>query len=685
MRALFLASDWVIDPLGIMWLSAVLKERGHTVGLVRVRRPGGDGATSERRRGAFAVDDDLIDEVRRFRPDVLLHSVTTGAHRHALHVNREIRRRVDAVSLFGGPHATFFPEMIDEDGVDAICVGEGFEALPEFLERLEDGRAADACENIHMKVGGRVVRNPVRPLLADLDALPFPDRDLVYADPEARDNRVRNFLSTLGCPFNCRYCFNHAYWALYRDRGRRVRTRSVDSLLREVREVASRYPTSLVYFQDDFFAMARSWREEFCERYPREIGLPFHCHCRPGSVTARYVRSLRDAGCRSVSIAFESGNERLRRTRLGRPMSDDELLATAGLLHRYKLPFRCQNIMGLPGETMRDALDTIRLNALAVPALGWCSLYQPYPRTELGDECIQGRDTATVLASIPASFDETYQRDRRSRRLARLRSLFGICVEYPSLLPAARLAAWLPLDGLYAWIARRWKNRCTRARLFGGDPRPLRRGARIPRFLRLRLRLRALRERWCGRGRTGRIDMHVEGDPEPDFYARLILLPEDAEVVVHATLGFDVARFCHGITRPLKLVATWDPGRTRLEPYIQRLVRLRQDGRVHVEARAVLTSQHAARVLHARRRLAEAGFPLRLELPTADDRTSGRRRRRPRRALARPTRPLPTAAAFDRPVRPTPAPDRSPVSQGGSGDTKPRRETCETDVVLAEV
>ena len=220
MRVLFAIKQIDYEPQGILHLSSMLKAAGHEVALT---------IASAENPVQFAVD---------FAPHVVAYSVTTGSQGYYLELNRRIKERVDAFSVFGGPHATFFPEIIEEEGVDGVCRGEGEEALLDLVNALERGEPLTTIANWWIKADGQIHRNPPRPLIGDLDSLPLPDRKLIYdKDRFTRRSKLKHFITGRGCPYSCTYCYNQGFHALYRGKGKPVRRRSVDSVLEELRWV----------------------------------------------------------------------------------------------------------------------------------------------------------------------------------------------------------------------------------------------------------------------------------------------------------------------------------------------------------------------------------------------------------------------------------------------------------------
>ena len=202
MHLLFIVKEIDNEPHGILLISSLLKQAGHQVSLV------------------VASEQDPLEAARRLRPDVVGYTVYTGPHTWYLELNQRIRAQLPGVfSIFGGPHPTFFPEIIEREGVDGLCIGEGEYAtldLMNALQRNDDGVTLTdpAIPNWWFNRNGEIVRNPLRPLLSgeELDELPFADRELLYAAHEqSRQTKIKPFITGGGCPYDCAFCFNRAY------------------------------------------------------------------------------------------------------------------------------------------------------------------------------------------------------------------------------------------------------------------------------------------------------------------------------------------------------------------------------------------------------------------------------------------------------------------------------------------
>ena len=240
MKILFIVKALSIsDPLGIMTLSAILKKAGHKTFLIPFKK------------------EELFPSIEKIRPDIVAYSITTGNQKEYLEINKKIKGKFRNIySVFGGPHPTFYPEIINEEGVDAICRGEGDIAFLEFVNKIETGKNYEKTKNFYVKKDGKIIKNEIRDLVLELDKIPFPDREIIYNKDEFLKNiKIKRFIASRGCPFQCTYCFNRQYNEIYKNKGKIIRQRSVDNIIEEIKDVRKKYPLEVVKFVDDTFAI----------------------------------------------------------------------------------------------------------------------------------------------------------------------------------------------------------------------------------------------------------------------------------------------------------------------------------------------------------------------------------------------------------------------------------------------
>ena len=339
------------DPLGIMCLSASLKQASHEIRICSPR---------------ISEVEEMLAE---FPADIIAYSIATADSSFYIDFNRIIKKRhKDIFSVFGGPHPTFYPNFISENlDIDAMCGGEADLAFVDFANRLESNNDYHLTPNFHVRRDGDIYRNEETNLVANLDELPFPDRSLVYEYfPKARSSKVKGFMTMRGCPYPCTYCFNHKFNELYRGKGKILRRRSVDNVIQEVLDVATKYPLELVYFRDDSFNLLSDWIEEFSEKYSKQVKIPFVCTSHLNAMTDKVAEDLKRAGCVTVEVGVEAGNPRVRNEILKRHMKDQDIkerqrlnkiVAVATFL---RLPLWLVKILiRLPFETVYSLLNII--------------------------------------------------------------------------------------------------------------------------------------------------------------------------------------------------------------------------------------------------------------------------------------------------------------------------------------
>ena len=436
MKIAFVQYPWW-DLLGIMYLSAVLKQAGHEFKV-------------------FIGERNLIKSLKKFSPDLIGFSAVTGPHFWDLKVARKIKEVMDVPIVFGGPHATFFPEVIKEDCVDIVCRGEGEYAMLELANRMEAGKDIRKIKNLWVKADGKIYRNELRPLIENLDELPFPDREIYYKKYKfLRNYPMKVFLTGRGCPYECTFCFNHVMKKLYRNKGKYVRRRSVDNVIEEIKQVREKYPLQLIEFMDDTFILNPKWLEEFFEKYRKEIDIPYICYVRADLVNEKIVKGLKQSGCIAVCWGIESGNDFIRNVVLKKKETRHQIFKTARLLRKYGIKMSVYNILALPGETLEDAFETLKLNVKLKVDWPWCSIFQPYPGTELAE---YAKRKGYLVTNFNFNnfhytfFDKSVLKQKNIHEMVNLQKLFFCLAKIPSFISIAKILVKLPLDKLYSLI-----------------------------------------------------------------------------------------------------------------------------------------------------------------------------------------------------------------------------------------
>jgi radical SAM superfamily enzyme YgiQ (UPF0313 family) len=371
MRILFVfKNENFMVPLGLCAISAIAKKEGHKTYLCDIKK------------------ESPLKRIRELNPEIVAYSASTGEAKHYIAINKKIKERFPHIfTIMGGPHPTFYPEMIHKTTLDAICVGEGEGAFKDLLSALCRGASVEGIPNIYTK---QSISWTLRHLIEDLDSLPFPDYALFYDDPQMGALPVKSFMTSRGCPYACTYCFNHSWNKMYKGHGKIMRRHSVDYVIEDILSVKKRWPLSCVKFYDDIFCYkVDDWLEEFCKKYKKYINLPFFILTRADLLTENMVRLLKSAGCRTISMSIEAGNERIRNKMLRRNMSDAQIVKAHKLCEKYGIYTFTNCIVGLPNTTLENEIESIDLAIKSKVTWAEFPIFYPYPRTELGEYAIK--------------------------------------------------------------------------------------------------------------------------------------------------------------------------------------------------------------------------------------------------------------------------------------------------------
>jgi len=347
MRILFIQNNGIQESIGVANISGMLKAHGHQTDLLLITHT-----------------PDLEEAIRRFDPQIIALSALTGVHQSLITLAQRIKETFDVLIVMGGPHPTYSPEVINNQGIDIICRGEGEEAFLELADNLQAGRNITKIANLHVKTAdGTIYRNEMRSP-SDLNSLPFPDREIYYKYPFLRDVPMKRFIASMGCPYPCTFCHEPVIRGMYKGKGNYVRRKTPQRVVDEIKYIKDRYPLKHVHFSDDLFFIrnAYEWLEEFAEIYPRQINIPYSCNIRYDSVVEHSADLLVKSGAYGVAIGLESGSEHLRSVVIKKNVKNEHMVEGAKLLRERKIKMLTTNMIGLPGETLDQAFETVELN-----------------------------------------------------------------------------------------------------------------------------------------------------------------------------------------------------------------------------------------------------------------------------------------------------------------------------------
>jgi len=359
---------------GISYISSVLKEEGHETRLVVPTRED---------------DSRVFDNIRDFNPGLICFTSVYTVFDFMTEVAGRVKRRYPDIFLaVGGPHASLRPDECLESAFDAVCVGEGEYPTLELAEQLEGGRFPQGIPNLFIKHGNSVERTPTRPFLENIEALPFPDREM-WLPWLANTLSRRSVLAGRGCPFQCTYCCNHALRRLAD--GKYVRLRSPENIADEILSIKRvLYLMEEMYLEVETLGADLEWALELCsrlehinEQYDVAIAYGTNLRVTPNADYEELFAALKRSNFEFINIGLESGSERVRRDILKRNYSNQDVMRAVSAAREQGLKVGLYNLIGLPGETREDFRETARINRACQPDWYLLSAFFPYPGTEL--------------------------------------------------------------------------------------------------------------------------------------------------------------------------------------------------------------------------------------------------------------------------------------------------------------
>jgi radical SAM superfamily enzyme YgiQ (UPF0313 family) len=405
-RILFGAEYSLIEPLGLLHLAGLARDEGWD------------------RKICLIKDHDFtefFELVKDYKPDMVGFNVYTGNHIQLFKAFQQLKRdNPSTVTIIGGPHASYFPAEAAKS-CDYVVMSEGFGPLRRILRGEAD---------------------PGVLLSRKTETFPHPDRQTLYDDyPEHRDSAIKSIISMTGCPYSCTYCYNSSTMNDIKDgvgpeladklgtamsmSGRLFphNVRSIESVLKEGREVADRWGAQVIYFQDDVFGMdekPNGFLENMGKQWRQTVGIPYHAQMRwEMTKSKKRLGLIRESGGFGLTLAIEAADAAIRKEVLNRGMHDD--IVSEGMksviAHGFKI--RTEQISGLPYGATQEAspinleadLGLVQLNVdlratAGGPTMAWASTLAPYKGTKLYAYCDRHGHYKGDNSDIPDTFFE---------------------------------------------------------------------------------------------------------------------------------------------------------------------------------------------------------------------------------------------------------------------------------------
>ena len=332
-------------PLGVLYLSAFLKSKGYDVGLFD---------------STFRTRQELFRYVRSHRPAIVGIYCNLMTKLNVLELIRFCKKEGLTVVL-GGPEPAFYTNEFLDFGADVIVLGEGELTMRQLLEQIP----VHGVNLLHQVPGiafkdrmGAVVHTEARPVVKNLDDLPFPDRESIdlqtYISTWRKVHKLGaiSLITARGCPYTCKWCSHAVY-------GFTHRRRSPKNVVDEVEHLIESYHPDLLWIADDVFTINHRWLFEYSrEMKHRGLKIPFECISRADRVNDEVLRTMSELGCFRIWFGSESGSQRILDA-MSREVTTREIASVTKIAQQYGIEVGLFVMLGYTGETIEDIEATI--------------------------------------------------------------------------------------------------------------------------------------------------------------------------------------------------------------------------------------------------------------------------------------------------------------------------------------
>jgi radical SAM superfamily enzyme YgiQ (UPF0313 family) len=366
----------------------------------------------------------LIQLLKDREIDVIGFSVRASAfHRMAKYLTERVRHALNKPIVWGGMHPTFVPEKCIPIA-DAIAVGEVDDAVSEYFIRIDEGKTTRDVPGFWVREGDTVYKNDIADLV-DLDQIPFRDFHTNHDKFHIEGSKVNEgdpfitnpeytLLASRGCPYwTCTFCSNTLTKPLYEGKGKSFRIRSVESIVREM-EYAKELCTNIkiVRFDDEVFPIQKAWIQEFREKWPKRVGLPFEILVDPRMVRLGPLQDLKEAGLRALCMGIQA-NDRVSREFYHRNVSNQQIIDAQTVFREVGIRANLQLIWDDPVSTEQDKDELFHmLMELPRPFELYLFGLTIYPETHLARRLLrEGRITEEDIEGINTHAFEQFRVD----------------------------------------------------------------------------------------------------------------------------------------------------------------------------------------------------------------------------------------------------------------------------------
>lgn len=323
---------------------------------------------------------DIREIIKDYSPDVVGISTTTTSYLSALVIARIVKDFDKSIhTIFGGVHPSVLPdEVLAERDVDFVIRGEGEFALPELLDALYGNADFADVRGLSFKLNKKIIHNPCRGFIENLDGLPLPARHLLINKIDRGEKYVRGLFSNImvarGCPYDCKFCAANSIWK------RSWHIRSVEKVLEEIKLLIERYKVRQLEILSDTLCIDKKWVMNFCEEI-KPLDINWGCATRINTLDEDILKAMKKSGCNHIWLGLESGSDKILRT-VRKGFSVSQTKKVTHFVNKSGIPWTALFMIGFPEETAADIKNTLSVMKKLKPWRHKPAILAPYPGTE---------------------------------------------------------------------------------------------------------------------------------------------------------------------------------------------------------------------------------------------------------------------------------------------------------------
>jgi radical SAM superfamily enzyme YgiQ (UPF0313 family) len=373
-----------VEPLAIEYVGAVANAEGFEVKIIQQQ---------------YRSNQEVLQEIVDFSSQLVGFSVMTYNYPASLALSKEIKHHNPGIlTIFGGYHPSFCPEVVKDDAIDFVIIGEGEETFRELLKTF------NSPEEGFKKIKGlafynsKLHINEHRERIKDLDSLPNPIRDInilkeckisgLNYPPLSKQRCVAQVLYSRGCPHNCIFCCSPFLY------GSKVYFRNPEKVVDEMQEIKEKFGTNYFYFADLSFNLNKKKVIALCQEIKkRKLNTKWFCMCRVDNIDEELLKNMKEAGCSRIGFGIDALDEKtLNKVKPGQKITMEKTQKALKLTNDMGIIVRTFIIIGYPWETRQDhekakeilktlAIDEIRIGLLT--PLPGSKIYEEFKKQNL--------------------------------------------------------------------------------------------------------------------------------------------------------------------------------------------------------------------------------------------------------------------------------------------------------------